>query len=58
MCVAKQVDEAVEFKASQGRVHGFKSTINLSSLLHCGESGSADSDGVAPSKAAMPRIVT
>ena len=50
MRAAGRVDDTVEFRESQGWVHGFKRRFNLSSLLRCGESGSADSDCIALAK--------
>ena len=52
-----KVGPNVQFKASSGFVSGFKRRFNLSSHMRCGESGSADTEGIQLAREALPKIL-
>ena len=52
-----KVGEDVQFKASTGFVSAFKRHLNLSSQIRCGESGSANLEGVQQAREVVPKIL-
>ena len=49
-------DADVQFRVSARFVSGFKSRFNLSSHIRCGESSSANLEGIQTARDAAPRI--